>query len=50
MPSGEGGGGGQDKRGGCTGGGRWPERVEGPQAVVAGEKGPSGQILHKETK
>jgi hypothetical protein len=49
MPSGGGGGGDQDRRRRRAEGG-WPERVEGPQAVTAGEGSPSGQILHKETR
>jgi hypothetical protein len=49
MPSGGGCGGDQDGWGGHAGGGR-PKRVEGPQAVTAGEGGPGGQILHRETK
>jgi hypothetical protein len=49
MPSGGGGGGEQH---GCRrrASGERLERVEGPRAVAAGERGPSGQILHKKIK
>jgi hypothetical protein len=49
MPRGGGGGGDQDGRWRGGGGGR-PERVEQPQAVTAGERGPGGQILHRKTR
>jgi hypothetical protein len=49
MPSGERGGGDQDRRWRRAGGGR-SERIEGPRAVTVGEKCPSGQILHKKTR
>jgi hypothetical protein len=49
MPSSGGGGGDQDGWGGRVGGGR-PKRVEGPRIITAGEVGPGGQILHRETK
>jgi hypothetical protein len=49
MPSGGGGGGYQGRRRRRAGGG-WPERVEGPQAVIAGEGSPGGQILHRKTR
>jgi hypothetical protein len=45
MPS----GGDQGRRRRRTGGG-WPERVDGPRAVTAGEGSPGGQILHRETR
>jgi hypothetical protein len=41
MPS-DGGGGGDQGRGRRRAGGGWPERVEGPRAVTAGEGGPGG--------
>jgi hypothetical protein len=50
MPSGRGGCGDQDRHGGRAGGGRWSELVEEPGAVTIGERDPSGQILHRETK
>jgi hypothetical protein len=49
MPSGGGGGGDQGRRRSRAEGG-WPERVEGPRAVTAGEGSPGGQILHRETR
>jgi hypothetical protein len=49
MPSSGGGGGDQDRWGGRVSGGR-PKRVEGPRIITAGEGGPGGQILHRETK
>jgi hypothetical protein len=49
MPSGGGGGGDQGRRRRRTRGG-WPERVEGPRAVTAGEGSLGGQILHRETR
>jgi hypothetical protein len=45
MLSGGGGGGDQGKRW-RRAGGEWPERVEGPRAITAGEGSPGGQILH----
>jgi hypothetical protein len=50
MPSGGGGGGGDQGRRWRHAGGGWPERVEGPRAVTAGEGSPGGQIFHRETK
>jgi hypothetical protein len=49
MPCGGGGGGDQGRRWRHAGGGGL-ERVEGPRAVTAGEKGPGGQILHRKTR
>jgi hypothetical protein len=49
MPSGGGGGGDQDKRRRRSSGGR-TKRVEGPQAIIAGEWSPAGQILHRRTE
>jgi hypothetical protein len=48
MPSGGGGGGDQDRRWRHAGG-RWPQRVEGTDAVTLGERGPGDQILHRKT-
>jgi hypothetical protein len=44
-----GGGGDQDGWWRCASG-RMPERVEGPGADIAGERGPGGQILHGKTR
>jgi hypothetical protein len=49
MPSGGGGGGDQDRRWRHADGG-WLERVERSRAIIAGERGPGGQILHRKTR
>jgi hypothetical protein len=49
MP--RGGGGGGDQNGWWRrAGGRRLERVEGPDAVTVGERGPDGQIVHRKTR
>jgi hypothetical protein len=49
MPSGGGSGGDHDGRW-RRAGGRRSERVEGPNAVTTGKRGPGGQILHRKTR